>query len=107
MLLVLVIFAASGRTGDARASGTTVNGIPSSSWQTNDTVFALAYANGVIYVGGNFTSVRPPGAPLGTGEVPRNHLAAFDANTGDLLPFNPDVDAPVMALVASPDGSKV
>src|SRR5919199_5648914 len=70
-----------------------VNGAPSASWQTNGTVLALAYANGAVYVGGNFTSVRPPGAPAGTGEVPRNHLAAFDAATGELLPFDPDADA--------------
>src|SRR5919202_4424523 len=84
-----------------------VNGAPSSSWQTNGTVLALAYANGAIYVGGDFTSVRPPGAAAGTGEVARDHLAAFDATTGDLLPFNPDVDATVWALVASPDGGTV
>lgn len=58
-------------------------------WQTNAPVLATAYANGVLYVGGRFTSVRPPGAVAGTGEVARSALAAFDATTGDLLSFNP------------------
>ena len=90
------------------AAGGVVSGAPSSSWQTNGTVWALAYANGKIYLGGDFTSVRPPGAAAGTNEVPRNHLAAFYASTGELVPqFNPNVDAVVWALAASPDGSKV
>ncbi|MGF7473793.1 hypothetical protein WFJ45_23970, partial [Salmonella enterica subsp. enterica serovar Minnesota] len=50
-------------------------------------------ANGVVYAGGDFTSVRPPGSPLGSGEVARNRLAAFSASTGNLITsFNPDVN---------------
>jgi hypothetical protein len=82
-----------------------LNGLASSSWQTNGTVWAIAYANGTVYLGGDFTSVRPPGAAAGTGEVPRNHLAAFDAATGELLSFDPNVDDDVRAMTASPDGS--
>jgi hypothetical protein len=48
-------------------------------------VLALAYANGVVYLGGDFTSVRPPGSAAGTNEVPRSYLAAFSASTGALL----------------------
>src|SRR5919206_1513437 len=91
-ILVVALIAAIGLAGPAEANEGVVNGAPSASWQTNGNVLALAYANGVIYVGGEFTSVRPPGAALGTGEVRRNHLAAFDASTGDLLPFDPDLD---------------
>jgi Concanavalin A-like lectin/glucanases superfamily len=64
----------------------------SSSWQTNNTVWAIAYSNGVVYVGGQFTSVRPPGDPAGTGETPRTYLAAFSSTTGNLITtFNPDI----------------
>jgi hypothetical protein len=105
-LLVLLVTAAAVAPAHA-AVPRPLNGAPSSSWQTNGTVWGLAAANGAIYVGGSFTSVRPPGAPEGTGEVQRNYLAAFDAATGELLPFDPNLDAPVKALVASPDGSKV
>lgn len=91
----------------ALASEGTISGGVSSSWQTNATVWSLAYGGGVVYVGGEFTSVRPPGAALGTGEVPRTKLAAFDAATGDLLPFAPVIDGTVKALAVSPDGTRL
>src|ERR1039457_1132952 len=62
--------------------GQSDNGVSStalSTRQTNGLVFAMAYASGVLYVGGQFTSARPPGAPLGTGEVARSYLAAFNS----------------------------
>jgi concanavalin A-like lectin/glucanase superfamily protein len=75
------------------------------SWQTNDTVQALATAGGTVYVGGDFTSVRPPGDPAGTGETARAHLAAFSTSSGGLLPLRPSLDGSVRALAVSPDGS--
>jgi hypothetical protein len=94
---------------DAGVSSTSL----STSWQTNNIVWALAYANGVLYVGGEFTSVRPPGDPLGTGEVPRTYLAAFNSTTGALITsFNPTFgntagasNPGVYSLAVSPDGS--
>ena len=107
LMILLGLAIAGGLPQTAVATDGALVGAPSSSWQTNGVVWALAHANGVIYLGGDFTSVRPPGAAAGTGEVPRNHLAAFDAATGELLPFDPNVDAPVRALVASSDGTKL
>jgi concanavalin A-like lectin/glucanase superfamily protein/beta-propeller uncharacterized protein DUF5122 len=79
------------------------------SWQTNNTVWALAYANGVVYVGGQFTSVRPPGDPSGTGEVARTYLAAFSSTTGALESFDPSISGgsgtEITALAVSPDDS--
>jgi hypothetical protein len=71
---------------------------PSATYQTNGRVRAIAYANGVVYLGGQFTSLRPPAAPPGSGEVPRNRLAALDAATGALLPWNPGADGTVWSL---------
>ena len=85
-----------------------VSAVASSMWQTNNTVWALEASNGVVYAGGDFTSVRPPGAALGSSEVARNHLAAFSASTGALLTsFNPNVNGRVLDLDVSPDGSKL
>ncbi len=81
-----------------------------STWQTNGIVFAMAYADGVLYVGGQFTSVRPPRRSLGTGEVARSYLAAFNSTTGALITsFNPTITGTsaspgVYSLAVSPDG---
>jgi hypothetical protein len=61
---------------------------PLPTWQTNGVVYAVERVGNVIYAGGNFTAVRPPGSALGQNEVPRKNIAAFDATTGDLLPFS-------------------
>ena len=79
-----------------------------SSWQTNNTVNAIAAANDIVYVGGAFTSVRPPGAAAGSGEVARSYLAAFNASTGALITsFNHTLNGAVSVLTASPDGQTV
>jgi hypothetical protein len=91
------------RASAAGTDGPNVSSTMAPTWQTNDTVWALAVANGVVYAGGSFTSVRPPGDPSGTGEVARSYLAAFSASTGDLLSFNPTLDGTVRALAVSPD----
>ncbi|MFL6164067.1 MAG: Ig-like domain-containing protein [Jatrophihabitantaceae bacterium] len=86
----------------------TVPSTVASSWQTNNTVNAIAAANGVVYVGGAFTSVRPPGAAAGTGEVARSYLAAFNASTGALITsFNHTLNGAVSVLTASSDGQTI
>jgi hypothetical protein len=83
----------------APAAGAALRGVPDSTWQTDGRVRAVAYAAGVVYLGGAFTHVRPPGS-TGTGVV-RNHAAAFDASTGDLLGWNPNVDGTVWTLTTA------
>src|SRR5215213_4804012 len=70
---------------------------PLPTWQTNGIVWTMEHVGGVVYVGGNFTSVRPPGSAKGQNEVPRNNMAAFDAATGALLPFSHTFTAPTFA----------
>jgi hypothetical protein len=79
-------------------------------WQTNGVVWALAEANGVVFAGGTFSSVRPPGAAAGTDEQPALNFQAFDAATGAptscRLSFTVGSGtATVRALAVSPDGS--
>ena len=82
---------------------------PGAWWQTDATAWAIAYSQGVVYVGGSFTTVRPPGAAPGTSEQPQQRLAAFDASTGDFLAsWRPEVTGgAVFALDVSPDGDRL
>jgi len=62
-------------------------------WGFDDRVRAILRVGNVIYLGGRFhTAIRsnPDGSVAET--EPRDHLAAIDANTGDLLPWAPRVD---------------
>ena len=56
-------------------------------------VKALTISNGVLYVGGGFTTANGQ---------PRRNLAAFDAATGALLGFNPSPNFDVDALTSTP-----
>jgi outer membrane protein assembly factor BamB len=76
-------------------------------WQTNGIVRAVVYHGGAVYIGGEFTSVRPPGAASGTGEVARNHVAALSATTGALLPFKHDLNGIVQSLAISSGGTRI
>ncbi|WP_166408943.1 LamG-like jellyroll fold domain-containing protein [Labedella phragmitis] len=60
-----------------------------------------------VYVGGNFSSARPFGAPKGEGERPRANFLAYDLHSGELLPFAPSFDAQVRTLAVSPDGTRL
>lgn len=79
-------------------------------WQTNGIVWSMAAsADGVVYAGGTFSTVRPPDAPAGTSEQPAVNFAAFDAAsgapTGCSLSFTlSSGTATVRSLVLSPDG---
>lgn len=69
---------------------------PDDTVDTNGSVYDIAVVGGTIYIVGDFTQV---------GDVPRNNAAAIDAATGRATAWNPDVDAPVHAVAAAPDGS--
>ena len=86
-----------------------LSGVTSPMWQTNNNVEAIAVSRGVVYAGGTFTRVRPPGVALGgAGEVARTNLAAFDASTGALVTgFNVTLNGRVDDIAISPDGSRM
>ena len=98
---------------EAWESLATISADPRPTWQTNGVAWTVETVGDVVYVGGSFTKVRPPGvATGGAGEVERLNFAAFDAVTGDLLPCAPSFTlssgtAWVRTLEGSPDGSRL
>jgi hypothetical protein len=64
---------------------------------TNGAAYKSAEANGMLYVGGSFTSVT---ATNGTAFT-RNHILAFNAGTGAISAFAPNVNGAVWAIVPS------
>ncbi len=79
--------------------------------QVDGTVWDLLYRDGVWFVAGKFEYARPAGAAPGVGEVLRRGLAACDALTGAVLPWDAQLlytaaaDTEVRSLSLSPDGS--
>jgi trimeric autotransporter adhesin len=71
------------------------------SWQTNGRVETIVISGSTAYLGGEFTSVRPSGDALGTGEVARNHAAAVNVETGALLPWNPNANNTVQTIAVN------
>lgn len=76
--------------------------------QIDGVAWAQVVVGNTVYVGGEFTTARPAGAAAGTSTVPRSNLLAYDLTTGELLDsWAPTANAPVYALAASPDGSRI
>jgi hypothetical protein len=73
------------------------------SLEGSNEVSAFAEANGIVYVGGNFTSVQRSGG--GLGQVNQAYIAAFNVNTGEWIStFRPTLNNQVKAIAALPDG---
>lgn len=71
---------------------------PTPTWQTNGRVNVIVVHKNRVYIGGQFTAVRPPGAPAGSQEVTRNHVAAFNIAKGTLVAWNPNANGTVRAI---------
>jgi len=79
-------------TGQATSWNPGFNGTPGASATDGLAIEALAIAGDTVYVGGSFRSI---------GGQPRSRLAAIDAATGAVLPWNPGADDLVRALALS------
>lgn len=96
----------------ALSPGVAFSAVALPTWQTNGIAWAMAEANGVMYVGGTFTQVRPPGTAAGSSQSRSAvNFAAFDAYTGSptscALSFTGGTGTTVRAMDVSPDGSKL
>ncbi|MEX1106039.1 MAG: PKD domain-containing protein [Ilumatobacteraceae bacterium] len=74
--------------------------------QIDGVAWTQAVVGNTVYVGGRFAKARPAGSPLGSNEVARPNLLAYDLTTGNLITsFAPTLNGEVRALVASADGT--
>lgn len=81
----------------------TVTADPLPTAQMNGVAWAQLVVGNTVFVGGNFSSARPAGAPAGTGETARGNFLAYELSTGALLPFAPSFNGQVKDLAVSPD----
>lgn len=76
--------------------------------QLNGVVWSQAVVGNRVFVAGRFSSARPAGAAPGVREVRRYNLLAYDITTGKLdSTFAPILNGQALAVVASPDNSRV
>jgi hypothetical protein len=64
-------------------------------------VFKMAEANGLLYVGGSFTTVTAAAGTTPQGTFTRNKILAFNAADGNISTFAPNFNGDVWAIVPS------
>ena len=102
-------------TAPARAETTpppgtpaTVSADPLPTVQVDGVVWTQAVVGNTVFVGGDFAKARPAGAAPGKQTTPRSNLLAYDIRSGNLIgSFRADTNGPVLAMAASPDGSRL
>lgn len=88
------------------ATAVTADALPTT--QINGVVWDQVIVGDTVYAGGQFTSARPAGSPVGTNETPRNNLLAYNIRTGNLITtFAPNVNGQVKALAVSQDRTRL
>ncbi|MGI8524481.1 MAG: hypothetical protein ACR2K3_14410 [Nocardioides sp.] len=98
-LIPLVMALGASAVGGAAHAATlpaTVSSAPNKTAGFDAPVRAVVYHAGVVYVGGDFTHAVQNGH-----RIARNHVAAINPATGQLLPWNPNADGSVDALAVT------
>ena len=85
-IAVMMAVAGAGTASASPAIGRVVSTNPVSYTPniTNGAAYKSAEANGMLYVGGSFTSVTAAAGTSPAGTFTRNHILAFNAATGSL-----------------------
>ena len=84
------------------AEAAVVTQTPLVGYQPNNTVRDMIVVGNTAYIGGSFTALT---SANGATTVTRNHVAAIDMTTGNLLPWNPNVNGTVYSIL--PAGNNV
>jgi hypothetical protein len=96
-VLVATIVLAIGCLGFGTGAGASVSSAPQRAAGFNDRVRVAVTSGNTIYVGGHFTQATDVNGQV----VTRNRVAAINATTGALLPWNPNANKSVYALVVA------
>jgi outer membrane protein assembly factor BamB len=95
---LVIALAAVGAAAPAPASAAPApvpSNAPLATWQAQGRVRTLAIANGVVYLGGSFTTLFSHGT---RDTVVRHHLAAINEATGAPTSWNPNVNGNVQTI---------
>jgi PKD repeat protein len=112
-LVALGLGAAPAATADTRPISTTLPTTasvdPLPTWQLTGVVWSQVVVGTTVYATGDFTKARPAGMwKGGPTEINVSHLFAYDITTGErVASFNHTLNAPGLAVTASPDGKRV
>ncbi len=90
-VVLLAVAAGALVLASAANAATLVGKKPIGGWQANNTVRVEVVSGNIAYIGGQFTALFPAGSNGSTGLVTRNGAAAINLDTGQLLPWNPNV----------------
>ncbi|HYP45294.1 MAG TPA: hypothetical protein VEQ66_08880 [Propionibacteriaceae bacterium] len=117
--LALSLLIASSSTGIAAADTTptnptdpktpvTVSADALPTVQVNGVVWQQAVIGNTVYAAGKFDRARPAGSAVGSNEVTRSNLLAYNLDTGTLqTTFVANLNAQAKTVTASPDGSRL
>lgn len=105
--LGLGVAPAAAETAPPPGTPATVSADPLPTAQIDGVVWTQAVVGNTVFVGGDFAAARPAGAGPGQRTVPRANLMAYDIRSGALTSFRADTNGPVLAMAASPDGTRL
>lgn len=84
----------------------TAEGLPTV--QINGIIWDQAIIGDVVYAGGSFSKARPAGSPVGSNEVSRSNMLAYNIKTGELInSFAPVFNNDIRVIEPAPDGSRL